>query len=88
MNSGTIWGRFVEKPRGQKSRATVPLKVTLNYFPHISIMSFWRLIENGQNPACEKHDTGSQVMFGGKIHYPQLRSAFSDCKRKCTVSIR
>ncbi len=26
MNSGTIWGRFVEKPRGKKSRATVPLK--------------------------------------------------------------
>ncbi len=26
MNSGTIWGRFVEKTRGQKSRATVPLK--------------------------------------------------------------
>ncbi len=25
MNSGTIWGRFVEKPRGKKSRATVPL---------------------------------------------------------------
>jgi hypothetical protein len=26
VNSGTIWGRFVEKTRGQKSRATVPLK--------------------------------------------------------------
>ncbi len=25
MNSGTIWGRFVEKTRGKKSRATVPL---------------------------------------------------------------
>jgi hypothetical protein len=25
VNSGTIWGRFVEKTRGQKSRATVPL---------------------------------------------------------------
>ncbi len=25
MNSGTIWGRFVEKTRGQKSPATVPL---------------------------------------------------------------
>ncbi len=25
MNSGTIWGRFVEKLRGKKSRATVPL---------------------------------------------------------------
>jgi hypothetical protein len=27
VNSGTIWGRFMEKTRGQKSRATVPLKV-------------------------------------------------------------
>ncbi len=26
MKSGTLWGRFVEKPRGKKSRATVPLK--------------------------------------------------------------
>ncbi len=26
MNSGTIWGRLVEKPRGKKSRATVPLR--------------------------------------------------------------
>ncbi len=26
MNLGTIWGRFVEKTGGQKSRATVPLK--------------------------------------------------------------
>ncbi len=25
MNSGTIWVRFVEKTRGQKSRATGPL---------------------------------------------------------------
>ncbi len=25
MNSGTIWGQFVEKTRGKKSRATVPL---------------------------------------------------------------
>jgi hypothetical protein len=25
VNSGTIWGRFVEKTRGKKSRATVPL---------------------------------------------------------------
>jgi hypothetical protein len=27
VNSGTIWGRFVEKTRGKKSRATVPLRV-------------------------------------------------------------
>jgi hypothetical protein len=27
MNSGTIWVRFVEKTRGQKSRATVPLRM-------------------------------------------------------------
>jgi hypothetical protein len=26
VNSGTIWDRFVEKTRGQKSRATVPLR--------------------------------------------------------------
>ncbi len=26
MNLGTIWGRFVEKTGGQKSRATVPLR--------------------------------------------------------------
>jgi hypothetical protein len=25
VNSGTIWGRFVEKTIGQKSRVTVPL---------------------------------------------------------------
>ncbi len=25
VNSGTIWGRFMEKTRGQKSRATLPL---------------------------------------------------------------
>ncbi len=25
MNSGTIWGRFVERTRRRKSRATVPL---------------------------------------------------------------
>jgi hypothetical protein len=29
MNSGTIWVRFVEKTRGQKSRATVPLMMKL-----------------------------------------------------------
>ncbi len=26
MNQGAIWGRFMKKTRGQKSRATVPLK--------------------------------------------------------------
>jgi hypothetical protein len=29
VNSGTIWGRFVEKTRGQKSCATVPLSKIL-----------------------------------------------------------
>jgi hypothetical protein len=33
VNSGTIWGRFVEKPRGKKSRTTVPLKCK-KYTPH------------------------------------------------------
>jgi hypothetical protein len=26
MNQGPIWGRFMKKTRGQKSRATVPLR--------------------------------------------------------------
>ncbi len=30
MNSGTIWGIFVEKTRGRKSCATVPLKSPLS----------------------------------------------------------
>jgi hypothetical protein len=30
VNSGTIWGRFMEKTRGQKSRATVPLNNNLS----------------------------------------------------------
>jgi hypothetical protein len=29
MNQGPIWVRLIEKSRGQKSRATVPFKVTL-----------------------------------------------------------
>ncbi len=29
MNLGTIWDRFVEKTRGQKSRATVPLTIDI-----------------------------------------------------------
>ena len=29
VNLGTIWGRFVEKTGGQKSRATVPLSMTV-----------------------------------------------------------
>ena len=39
MNSGTIWGRFVEKPRGKKSRATVPLSASgpdIEGYCHIS----------------------------------------------------
>jgi hypothetical protein len=27
MNKGPIWGQFMKKTRGQKSRATVPLKI-------------------------------------------------------------
>jgi hypothetical protein len=30
VNLGTIWGRFVEKTEGQKSRATVPLMQLLH----------------------------------------------------------
>ncbi len=40
MNSGTIWGRFVEKPRGKKSRATVPLKAARGKEKKSS--PFWR----------------------------------------------
>jgi hypothetical protein len=65
------------------------LKSDLEFFSsNIDNEFLERPMENGQKPACEMHDTGSQVMFGGKIHYSQLRSAFSDCKRKCTVSFR
>jgi hypothetical protein len=30
MNQGPIWGRFMKKTRGQKSRATVPLRTIFN----------------------------------------------------------
>ncbi len=41
MNSGTIWGRFVEKTRGQKSRATVPLRVL-----KVGILKIWKKWQN------------------------------------------
>jgi hypothetical protein len=31
MNQGPIWGQFMKKTRGQKSRATVPLKKADQY---------------------------------------------------------
>jgi hypothetical protein len=31
VNSGTIWVRFMEKTRGRKSRATVPLNYPLHF---------------------------------------------------------
>ncbi len=34
MNQGPIWGRFMKKTRGQKSRATVPLSAQFR-FPEI-----------------------------------------------------
>jgi hypothetical protein len=42
VNSGTIWDRFVEKPRGQKSRATVPLNTYCTATSEVrGFFSFW-----------------------------------------------
>jgi hypothetical protein len=38
VNSGTIWGRFVKKTRGKKSRATVPLNSVV---PSAAVL--WRI---------------------------------------------
>ncbi len=47
MSSGTIWGRFVEKTRGQKSRATVPLRELSKQFKlGMSIGPLSRLIKS------------------------------------------
>ncbi len=48
MNSGTIWGRFVEKRRGKKSRATVPLSSSgLNGGSYAKTYELKRLVWKG-----------------------------------------
>jgi hypothetical protein len=51
VNSGTIWGRFVEKTRGKKSRATVPINLVIFYAQHFYLRSL-RDIGSFLLPTC------------------------------------
>ncbi len=58
MNSGTIWGRFVEKSSGKKSRATVPLRSILNEDVLMIIASAIVIIISG-NKLCFLPSSGN-----------------------------
>jgi hypothetical protein len=57
VNSGTLWGRFVEKTIGQKSHATVPLSL---------------LRPKKKSPYTIKDMTGSQTAYAEKSKYAFL----------------
>ncbi len=44
MNQGPIWGRFMKKTRGQKSRATVPLRENNVYLKETEAGAFRPLV--------------------------------------------
>jgi hypothetical protein len=76
MNSGTIWGQFVEKTRGKKSRATVPLSHLENRLFKRTPFADFHSMEIKLNSHCIKFTfvpTGCEPYVS---HIPLTRSLY------------
>jgi hypothetical protein len=68
MNQGPIWGRFMKKTRGQKSRATVPL--ISPRFPDLPAHSLYLLLLYHVRALFELSVLHIWFLFGCKKKYP------------------
>ncbi len=72
MNSGTIWGRLVEKTRGKKSRATVPLSYRADY----------NLVLSGDRNSGQRAQKGPGKKVGRKYSLPNFGQILAKAAEK------